>query len=77
MLISTLFLQAPSKKETAAVPKMMHFPSITKSRNMTRLKNTAARAWIKTIVFSTVPGKEMQGGLLKIDIGPSLQYTLW
>jgi len=58
-------------------PKMMKFPAINemKSEDMMKLENTDADAYVKTIAFSQVKGKEMQAGVMLVNPGPALEFT--
>jgi len=55
---------------------MKIFPGI-KRFGYTKLEDTPAKAHVKTLVYSNVDGKSMQGGVLKIDKGTPLEYTHW
>ena len=58
-------------------PAMVKYENIMGTKGMVKLGNTNAKAWMKTISFSSVPGKEMQAGVLKLESGAALMYTHW
>jgi len=68
--------EAAARKE-AMGPPMTLFPNIMGTTGMVKLGHTNAKAWMKTVAYSLVPGKEMQGGVLKMEAGPALMYTHW
>jgi ethanolamine utilization protein EutQ (cupin superfamily) len=58
-------------------PKMVRFPSINKmeQHEMVKLQHTDADAYVKTVGFSQVAGKEMHAGVMLVNPGPALDYV--
>ena len=63
-------------KDKKAGPAMVHFPQI-KNTKLTKLGDTPATAYMKTIGYSLVEGKEMHATVMRVDSGPALTYTHW
>ena len=59
-----------------AGPAMVHMPQI-KDTTLKKLENTNAKAYAKTIGYSTVGSKDMQATVLRLDAGPALMFTHW
>lgn len=61
----------PCKKP---LPSMVHFPQIKNSK-LVKLLNV--NAFMKPIAYSLVAGKEMNGGIFKMNAGTKVAYTQW
>jgi len=59
-------------------PPMKRFVNIKDTAGFTRLKDTAAVAYVKTIAYSHADGKSMQGGVIKLERGNNnLVFRHW
>jgi len=59
----------------AKIPTMTHFPKIMDTALTPIASKNGAKAHMKTIAFSQVPGKEMRATVLRVDPGPALKFT--
>merc|ERR1719174_1355254 len=56
---------------------MVHIPQLAaRNKELPDLPHAqGSKSYLKDLVFSEVPGKEMTGGLYRLNAGPALHYT--